>query len=220
LFVLSSFKLKSLTAGQTECQLECDRGYEKFGSGLYKCLKNGNEQYGRKEINSITCRDLCSRKLKLECQRENKQLCKPGIDECGNCLPGYISKGTQCEATCSQEKRRECIRKNRHSCDPKGKESKCGDCIDNYRPNSENDSESPCVERFIPVPVSAEIKDIDLSTRSLRIKLQNAFRRMVDQLNTEMSLQTNNFEQIDRNDVVLVRSTSNPSPDPKPSEWV
>lgn len=73
-----------------------------------------------------------------------------------------------------------------------------------FRPNSENDSEGPCVERFIPVPVSAEIKGIDLSTRSLRIQLQNAFRRMVDQLNTEMSLQTNNFEQIDRNDVVLV----------------
>ena len=123
-------------------------------------------------------------------------------------------------ATCSQEKRRECIRKNRHSCDPKGKESKCGDCVDNYLPSSENDSESPCVERFIPVPVSAEIKDIDLSTRSLRIKLQNAFRRMVDQLNTEMSLQTNNFEQIDRKSVVLVRPTFNPSPDPKPPEWV
>ena len=44
--------------------------------------------------------DLCSRKLKLKCQRENKQLCKPGIDECGNCLPGYISKGTQCEGAC------------------------------------------------------------------------------------------------------------------------
>jgi hypothetical protein len=70
------------------------------------------------------------------------------------------------------------------------------------------------VERFIPVPVSAEIKDIDLSTRSLRIKLQNAFRRMVDQLNTEMSLQTNNFEQIDRNDVVLVNVYN------KGSNWI
>ena len=123
-------------------------------------------------------------------------------------------------ATCSQEKRRGCIRKNRHSCDPDGTESECGDCIDNYEPSSENDSDSPCVERFIPVPISAEIEGIDLSTRSQRIQLQNAFRRMVDQLNAEMSVLTNNFEQIDRNDVVLVRSPSNPSPGPKPFEWV
>jgi len=56
----------------------------------------------------------------------------------------------------------------------------------------------------IEVPVAADIEGIDLTTRTARKKLQNAFRIMTDKLNDEKNLHTNNFEPINRESVFLV----------------
>ena len=50
-----TFNLNAME-GKTSCTLECDRGFEKSGSGLHVCLKNANEPQGRKVATSFTCR--------------------------------------------------------------------------------------------------------------------------------------------------------------------
>ena len=47
--------------------------------------------------------DLCSPKLKIQCVQENKLPCKRGRDKCGNCVPGYVARGTQCIGVCLLE---------------------------------------------------------------------------------------------------------------------
>ena len=95
--------------------------------------------------------------------------------------------------------------RNRKPCDDKN--SDCGNCIENYVAVDTNDNESPCVKRFMPVPVAAELKGIDLNTRVNRKKLQAAFRAMIAELNNEMTLRTNNFKTIDLTSVFLVGVT-------------
>ena len=54
---LGTFTL-SASRGKTSCTINCDVGYEKFGTGLYQCLPNANEPQGRKITGQLSCRGM------------------------------------------------------------------------------------------------------------------------------------------------------------------
>ena len=63
---------------------------------------------------------------------------------------------------------------------------------------------STCEERFILAPLTLRIADIDLSTRTNKIKLQTGVREMIRELSDEMQINTRNFYEIDTDKVLLV----------------
>lgn len=196
----SGFELE--VSGRTSCTLTCQTGYEKRGLGTYKCLKNGNEDFGKKEEKSLNCIDKCTQELKLKCAQANKQPCRTREDFCRNCLAGFVPRGSQCIPSCDIKQKRKCVAKNRKPCNSKN--SACGECISpNYIPESKK-KDSRCVLSILDVPIMAEIDGINLDKRQQRIYLQDAFQEVMKDLNLVVGRETNNFEVIDVGNVLLV----------------
>ena len=92
---------------------------------------------------------------------------------------------------------------NRIPCTPE--DSRCGGCeSDLYVLTDVNNDMSTCEERFILAPLTLRIADIDLSTRTNKIKLQTGVREMIRELSDEMQINTRNFYEIDTDKVLLV----------------